>query len=283
MNQYTKYNLIILFLVFSFLGCTKKKYNQFSWVNTLPKPWELSHSEFENYLFEFHQKYSDFYDRLIAINLWRIGTPYRAFCLGEESGVDKDPLIRIDSSDCTVHILTSIVFAGSNSWLDARENIIKIHYKSIDGKDPKPTFKSRWHYTSDRLLNHEITPDITSSIVGEDLLHFVNIDLNKKKDGTEFLDLSWTLNQNIGYLPIESISDSIIQKLPIICGVAFVKQSYFEMGVVVAHEGFIINRKDFIHASSKYKKTVSNDFFTYLINDDKSSFDGVMFFKINKN
>ena len=47
-----------------------------------------------------------------------------------------------------------------------------------------------------------------------------------------------------------------MDKLPRICGVAFVKKSYFKNGIVIAHEGYVINNKNLIHASSKEKMTV---------------------------
>ena len=45
-------------------------------------------------------------------------------------------------------------------------------------------------------------------------MKFVEIDLNRKNDGTEFLDLNWTSKEKIGYLPTEKVSEEILQKLP---------------------------------------------------------------------
>ena len=114
-------------------------------------------------------------------------------------------------------------------------------------------------------------------------MKFVEVHLNRKIDRTEFLDLNWTSKEQIGYLPTSKISIETIQKLPSICGVAFVKESYFKMGVVIAHEGFVLNKETFIHASSEHKKTVSIDFLAYLFKEGKPRFDGVMFYEIIKN
>ena len=273
----------VLIFAVSLISCYEKVPEKYEWVKTLPKPWKLSELEFEKFLPKFHYKYPDFYERLIAINLWRIGTPYKAFCLGEEDGFDKDPLIRVDSSDCTVHILTTIAFANSFSWSNSREEIIKIHYKGNNNLDTKPNYKSRWHFTLDRILNHSLTPNITLNVAPKSSLKYIDIELNKKKDGSEFLDLDWTLNQKFGYLPTDEITREITNRLPDICGVAFVKEAYFKMGVVIAHEGFIINGKNFIHASSEFKETVKTDFLNYLNKDEKPRFDGVLFYEINKN
>ena len=54
------------------------------------------------------------------------------------------------------------------------------------------------------------------------------------------------------------------------------------MGIVVAHEGYIIDRKNLIHASSVEKKTVNVDFLSYLENNDEPRFDGIMFYEIRQ-
>jgi hypothetical protein len=66
--------------------------------------------------------------------------------LGEEVEPDLDPIIRLDVSDLYCSCLTSLAFSQSKSWVEAREKLIDIHYK-----DGKPSYKTRWHYTSDRI------------------------------------------------------------------------------------------------------------------------------------
>ena len=95
-------NRIILLLLF--ISCTAD--TQIDWVYSLPKPWTLSNEEVTELLPEFHERFPEFSDRLKAINIWRIGTPYGIFKLGEEIEPDLDPILRIDTSDCTVHVLT---------------------------------------------------------------------------------------------------------------------------------------------------------------------------------
>jgi len=120
-----KHIFVISFLITS---CTTQA-DPFKWVDTIPDPWLLSETEFEFYLPQFHERFPNYYDRLKALNLWRVGTPYGLFCLGEESGKDNDPLLRADSSDCTVHVLTTLAFAESFTWQNARDAIVDIHYK----------------------------------------------------------------------------------------------------------------------------------------------------------
>ena len=272
-----KHIFVISFLITS---CTTQA-DPFKWVDTIPDPWLLSETEFEFYLPQFHERFPNYHDRLKALNLWRVGTPYGLFCLGEESGKDNDPLLRADLSDCTVHVLTSLAFAESFTWQNARDAMVDIHYKMDENGEKKPTYISRWHYTSDRLLHHDRTVDITSSVAHENDLEKVEIVLNKKQDGSEFLDLNWSSNETIKFIPTVKITENILLNLPAVSGVAFVKKSYFKMGIVIAHEGYLIDQTNLIHASSEYNKTVNVDFLSYLFNDGDPRFDGIMFYKIN--
>ena len=272
-----KHIFVISFLI---TNCTTQG-DPFKWVDTIPDPWLLSETEFEFYLPQFHERFPNYYDRLKALNLWRVGTPYGLFCLGEESGKDNDPLLRADSSDCTVHVLTTIAFAESFTWQNARDAMVDIHYKMDENGEKKPTYISRWHYTSDRLLHHDRTVDITSSVAHENDLEKVEIELNKKQDGSEFLDLNWSSNETIKFIPTVKITENILLNLPAVSGVAFVKKSYFKMGIVIAHEGYLIDQTNLIHASSEHNKTVNVDFLSYLFNDGDPRFDGIMFYKIN--
>ena len=272
-----KHIFVISFLITS---CTAQA-DPFKWVDTIPDPWLLSETEFEFYLPQFHERFPNYHDRMKALNLWRVGTPYGLFCLGEESGKDNDPLLRADLSDCTVHVLTSLAFAESFTWQNARDAMVDIHYKMDENGEKKPTYISRWHYTSDRLLHHDRTVDITSSVAHENDLEKVEIELNKKQDGSEFLDLNWSSNETIKFIPTVKITENILLNLPAVSGVAFVKKSYFKMGIVIAHEGYLIDQTDLIHASSEYNRTVNVDFLSYLFNDGDPRFDGIMFYKIN--
>ena len=271
---------LLLKFIFYFLfftnSCTEIK-----WIDTLPKPWTLSEDALTKILPKFHEEYPDFHDRLLAFSLWQVGKPYELFCLGEEEGRDLDPIFRLDVSDCTVHILTSLASIQSQSWSDAKSQLIKIHYKPNSIGKSTPTYNSRWHYTSDRIENNPSTKNITNSLVLPDKLKSVSLTLNQKSNGKEFLELDWKKSIIINYIPSDNITSEIFEKLPVISGVAFVKESYFDTGLIVAHEGMIINNKNIIHASSEYKKTVNMDFMEYYFRSDGPLFDGVLFYSFH--
>ena len=91
-----------------------------------------------------------------------------------------------------------------------------------------------------------------------------------------------TSQEKIQFLPTEKATKDLLRRLPSICGVAFVKRSYFKMGIVIAHEGYIIDRKNLIHASSVEKKTVNVDFLSYLENNGEPRFDGIIVYEIRQ-
>jgi len=276
LNKLSKF-IFVTILIFLTI-CSSKVDNQ-KWIETLPKPWLLSEGEVSDILPEFHKRYPYFEDRLKAITTWRIGTLYEIFKLGEETLPDTDPIIRLDVSDCTVHVLTSLSFAQSKTWEEARDNLIKIHYKTdVDGNHT-PMYKSRWHFTSDRILSNPYTVNITNEFVNTSDLESVDLTLNVKENGSELLDLDWSRKIQLSYIPNTKIDIKLLEKLPIVCGIAFVKKSYFKDGLAIAHEGILIDQQDLIHASSFAGKTVRADLLDYYFEDENPLFDGIMIYK----
>ena len=272
-RKWSKYFWIFLFLI----GCSES----FNWVETLSKPWSLSEKEISEILPQFQQKFPDFHDRLKAFAVWQVGKPYELFCLGEEAGEDKDPIFRLDVSDCTVHVLTSLASVQSLTWNEAKTNLINIHYKPNENGISIPTYKSRWHYTTDRIQDHPSTRNITLGLLPNDQLKTVTITLNKKTDGKTFLDLDWQKPTSIQYISSENLNSKVLENLPNVAGVAFVRESYFKMGLVVAHEGMVIDQKNIIHASAEYGETVSMDFMEYYFREEGPLFDGVLFYSFH--
>ena len=265
-------SFVFVIILIGIIGCQ----NKWDWIDTLPKPWTLTESEVSKLLPEFHSRFPDFHHRLKAFSLWQIGKPYEIFKLGEEKEPDTDPIIRLDVSDCTVHVLTSLAFVQSDSWEEAREKMIHLHYK-----DHQPDFTTRWHFTSDRILSHPGTVDMTKSLLPFEKLKTENITLNQKDNGEELLELNWKREIEVSYIPNNQINKKLLEKLPNVWGVAFVKKSYFKSGIVIAHEGMIIDNQFLIHASSTEGETTKIDFLKYYFSKPEGLFDGVMVYEFN--
>ena len=263
-------SLVVFILLIGFSGCQ----NRNEWIDKIPKPWTLSKTDISELLPEFHSRFPNFYDRLRAFSLWQLGKPYELFKLGEEKEPDLDPIIRLDVSDCTVHILTSLAFIQSKSWDEARENMIKIHYKNH-----RPEYNTRWHFTSERILSHPETVDITKNLISKENLVNKNLTLNQKKDGQELLDLNWKKEISFSYIPNFMINKELMDRLPYICGVAFIRESHFLLGAAIAHEGMIIDNKFLLHASKIEGKTTKVDLLKYYFSNSDGIFDGIMIYK----
>lgn len=264
--------VLLIFLIFV-VACSN------DWHASLPNPWTLSEEQISEILPQFHQQYPKFEDRLKAITLWRIGTPYDEFKLGEEITPDKDPIFRLDVSDCTVHVLTSLALAQSRNWAEARENMKVIHYKEDELGNQFPTYESRWHFTSERIHLSLYTDDITEELLDLNLLRNVHLELNKKDDGTNLLNINWSNDIELSFIPNRFIDQDLLKKLPKICGIAFVRESYIKNGLLIAHEGILIDRQYLVHASSEFGQTVNVDFLEYYSRNGKPRFDGIMIYK----
>ncbi len=248
------------------------------WLNSLPRPWTLNTKEISKILPQFHYRFSDFHERLKAFTIWRVGTPYEIFKLGEEVEPDLDPIIRLDVSDCTGHVLTTLAFVQSRSWEEAKKNMIIIHYKPNLQGYKIPTFKTRWHYTLDRIIANPYTVNITEQLLPLEKLTKQKLILNRQQNGSEFLNLDWEREITFRYIPNSEINNNLLSKIPDVCGVAFMKKAYFNKGIAIGHEGMIINQKDLIHASSASGKTVRLKFLDYYFRDNGPIFDGIMIY-----
>ncbi|MEA3285960.1 MAG: DUF1460 domain-containing protein [Candidatus Marinimicrobia bacterium] len=275
------HQLIILSLLINVLSCSETQSDEV-WLAQLPKPWTLSQAQMDEFLPQFQQRFPDFQTRLKNLALWRVGTPYEIFKLGEGVEPDLDPIIRYDVSDCTGHNLTTLAAARSNSWDEALGNMIEIHYKPDSTGTRQPSYLSRWHYTVDRITMNPNTVDITQTLLPLSALDSVNITLNQKESGEEFLDLNWKRNLTATYIPNNQITADLLATLPAIVGVTFVKPKYFKLGIVMGHEGMIIDGKYLLHASQSAGKTVKLDFLDYYFPDDGAFFGGIMIFEFKE-
>lgn len=272
----------MLILLFGLMNCQESLPDE-EWLKSLPTPWTLSQERMTEVLPQFQQRFPDFENRLKHIALWRVGTPYEIFKLGEEIEPDLDPIIRFDVSDCTGHNLTSLAAAKSSSWDEARNNMINLHYKADSNGVKEATYRSRWHYTVDRITMNPHTTDITQSLLPKSSLDSVSITLNLKEDGEEFLELDWKRSMTAYYIPNHEITPELLAKLPAIAGITFVKPNYFKMGIVMGHEGMIIDGKYLVHASQSAGETVKLDFLKYYFPEEGPFFGGIMIFEFKEN
>ncbi len=212
--------------------------------------------------------------RLKLLARARLGVPYVLGCLGEESGRDPDPIFRLDQADCTVLVLTDAALAHSESIAGAREKIIEIHYR-----DGKPSYETRYHFTTDRILHSPYFRPITREVAPDSNLVFISMTLNLKESGERLLPVDWEWSGEIAYLPAEHIDSRVLSNLPPVCGVAFVNEKNVKSGYFVSHEGIVLDG-DLLHHASSLSGEVSNVKLLEYLNGGKDGprFDGVIFY-----
>lgn len=274
---------MIVFQVFLSVIVAQSSQIHDEWLKALPSPWTLSPGEMNEVLPAFQNRFPDFQERLKYIALWRVGTPYEIFKLGEEIEPDADPIIRYDVSDCTAHNLTTLAAAQASTWDEAHQSMVEIHYKVNSSGKKVPTYKTRWHYTVDRITENPYTVDISQELIPRTSMDSVFITLNQRENGKAFLDLDWQRPMMVHYIPNQEITSELLAKLPTITGVAFVKPNYFKMGLVMGHEGMLIDGKYLVHASQTAGKTVKVDFLSYYFQETGPIFGGIMIFEFKQN
>ncbi len=256
-----------------------EKETNWQWIEKQKKLYELTPTEVDLLLKELWQRFPDKDERLKAIAILRLGTPYHLGCLGEESGRDKDPIFRLDTADCTVFVLTTAALLNSQNLEQAREMMKFLNYQP----EKEISFENRLHFTTDRNMVSPYFSDITEEIAGSSKIITRKVILNKvKTDGTRWIDIDWEKEIIIKYLPNEYITKEFLMDLPKSVGVAFIKENYFETGLDVVHEGLLFDGKLLIAASSIEKKVAAEDFCNYYFSEDGSSpkFDGIVLFDL---
>ncbi len=257
---------------------TELSETNWQWLENQKKLYKLNSTEINFILTEIQKRFPDKFKRLKALSILRLGTPYQLGCLGEEAGRDKDPIFRLDITDCTAFVLTNVALLHSQSLAEAREMMRYLNYQP----NSEMTFENRLHFTTDR---NEVSPyfqDITGEVLCGCSLKAVEVTLNKiKADGERLIDINWEKETVFRYIPNEYITKELFQNLPKALGIAFIKKGDEEIGLDVRHEGFLFDGELLFHASSAKGEVVSEDFFGYYFGENSSSrFDGVILFEI---
>lgn len=264
-------SVLRVFLVFVFLLSAP------AFSHAADKPFHrLSPAEVDVYLRSLRPAPS-FAGKVAKISFARRGTPYVLGCLGEEREPDSDPVFRTDSADCTVFVLTTLALAAGGSYDGAGSWMEKLNYYTppLEGLR-RVSYENRIHFTYDRLHSSPYFRDITAQCATGLPLKQAQLVLNRKETGEKLLPVPWEKKIRAYYIPCSAVGPKLLEKLPSqALGVGFVREKNFPLGVLIAHEGFIIDRKYFVHADSLSKKVVAVDFLQYL-KKNSDYFDGII-------
>lgn len=257
-----------------------KDYNEtnWQWVSNQKKLFELTPAEIDLVLKEVQKRFLNKAERLKALAILRLGTPYQLGCLGEESGRDKDPIFRLDVTDCTAFVLTNVALLHSQNLDEAREMMKFLNYR----QDKEITFENRLHFTTDRNMTSPYFQDITERLADPSKTKEKKVILNKiKAAGKRLIDINWQKEIVMKYIPNEYVTEELLGNLPEAVGVAFIRERDAKIGLDVAHEGFLFDGEDFVHASSAQGEVVKVNFLDYYFDElGNARFDGIILFEV---
>ncbi|MBU2598087.1 MAG: DUF1460 domain-containing protein [Actinobacteria bacterium] len=257
--------------------------SNWQWVNNQKKLYQLSSVEINSILKELQKRFLNKDEKLKALSILRLGTPYQFGCLGEESGRDKDPLFRLDLTDCTGFVLTNVALLHAENLTEAREMMRSLNYRLKENEEEyKTSFENRLHFTADRNMTSLYFQDVTEQIAGFDKIKEKKVILNKiKPDGERLIDIVWEKEIIIKYIPNEYITKELLSSLPKAVGIAFIKEGDEEIGLDVRHEGFLFSSEFLFHATSAQGEVMTVDFFKYYFDKEGDpKFNGIILFDV---
>lgn len=203
--------------------------------------------ELDALLPELHRRFPVFDDRVKALAQLYLGAPYVADPLTSEIA----DWLPYRAANCTMYILYIEAFAGSRCTAEAREHMRLLHYRG-----GTVGFAERYHFTEDRITDpaNKYFAEITGTYVRDPhWLRRIELELNRKKDGSllfgDRLGL-WTKKVVFSYIPRRGFTPRMLAPLPRVLGIAFVKKANWDQGLIVGHEGLLIDG-DLYHASIK--------------------------------
>lgn len=249
---------------------------QKSWLKQQKKMYLMQPDQVDRLLPRLHTLFPDFTDRLRALSILRLGTPYNTKAIGDGQGYEPAPVFTVQKTNCTVQILTNTALAHAFSYAEAESLMAFINYYPVKPGQKAIRYENRRHYTSDRILSCDYYEEYTSKIAQTEQLDSIRIILNRKQDGTHFLPIDWQKEIVMPYLPKSFIIKEVLDRLPPVCGVGLIRKKLFKLGIVVAHEGMILDGQTFVHASSSARKVIAENFSEYCIRDNRLY--GVIFY-----
>ena len=203
-------------------------------------------------LAEIHKKEATFNGRLLAISSRFLGAPYKFSPLGEESGVDADPLFTTREFDCLSLVEISLALAATPNVTDALKLLKDIRYfngEAITG----PNYVERKHFMESQWIpeNTRIgwVKDVTKQVGGPLAIivkKTMNPEIYKKRKKVQELDLPEHRIPNGVFqwpvIPLDKMEE-VAAKIPNGSLIFVVREDYQTIPYRITHVGIIVQRK----------------------------------------
>jgi hypothetical protein len=194
-----------------------------------------------------------------------IGNPYKVSPLNYEK--NNYPSFDLYNLDCVTFVINSLSLAISETYNEFIDNYKKLMYKSNE-----TNFKTRYHFSSDRIINNIFFKLIYPKVLKTDIIN-CSVILNKKSNNSKLIDIEFKQKTSLNYLNLNSdiVRNFLNNNKKIYC-VSFLKTKNFKNGYIISHEGFLYKNK-LIHASKDKHKVTEINIIDYL---NYTKFDGIV-------
>jgi hypothetical protein len=204
---------------------------------------------------------SDTGGRIAYLSEQFLGTEYKEATLIGDEDTPEVFVIDLAGLDCFTFIDYVEAMRLSKSIADFRKNLTTVRYKS-----GLIAYRNRNHFFTDwSESNADSIDDVTETIGGRKTILMEKI-LNRKQDGSYFLNGIQPVLRTIRFLPSASLDEEMYANLKTGDYIGVCSQS---PGLDVSHVGILIQQHDTTvlrHASSQeqYRKVVDQDFRRYI-------------------
>jgi hypothetical protein len=223
---------------------------------------------------ELHRRFPAFDDRVKALAQMYRGAPYVADPLTDEAA----DWLPYGAANCTMFVLYIEAFANSRCMAEAREHMRWLHYRG-----GMVGFAGRYHFTEDRITdpaNRYFAETTVNHVRNAQSLRRIGLELNRRKDGSLLFGDRlgrWTKKVTVSYIPRAGFALGMLTPLPRVLGIAFVKKANWDKGLIVGHEGLLIDG-DLYHASLKGGVVVEKNYLAARF--PASAWEGMVLFQL---
>jgi len=206
-------------------------------------------------------KIADPGERITLLSEHFLNTPYQESTLIGSDHQEEELVIDLSELDCFTFIDYIEAMRLSQSFSDFQDRLIQIRYRG-----GRISYRTRNHFFSDwAVFRSDVVQDVTKEI-GKGTSKNILKTLNRKDDGTLFLNGVDPVDRTITYIPTDEINETMLQLLKTGDYAGIYADS---AGLDVSHVGIIIRTGASLflrHASSSHdlRRIVDQDFRQYM-------------------
>ncbi|MFZ5905779.1 MAG: N-acetylmuramoyl-L-alanine amidase-like domain-containing protein [Nitrospirota bacterium] len=200
-------------------------------------------------------------ERIAYLSGRLLDTPYNEDRLIGDKGTPEVFVIDLSGLDCLTYLEYVEAMRISRSFGEFRTNVQKVRYR-----DGTVSFRTRNHFLTDWSEYRAGRIDEVTETLGGDRTVTNEKVLNRKQDGSYFLEGVQPVPRSIRYLPSESVDEGICSLLKTGDYIGIYARP---PGLDVSHAGILIKEAGgmkFRHASSQahFRRVVDEDFRSYI-------------------